>query len=144
MKKAEAISILAASVRPREAKDRARYDEAVGMAIEALKCSETPKSSEQNAETAQADHNADVSKKAEKEDCISRQADRLLIGKGGILMNELKKYVIEKEGYSSIVVSMTKLEAEIIEKFLEWAVIEDDFCITPVEDYVAVDWGGDE
>ena len=58
--------------------------------------------------------------------------------------NEPKKYVIEKEGYSSIVVSMTKREAEIIEKFLEWAVIEDDFCITPVEDYVAVDWGGDE
>lgn len=57
-------------------------------------------------------------------------------------MNEPKKYVIEKEGYSSIVVSMTKREAEIIEKFLEWAVIEDDFCITPVEDYVAVDWGG--
>ena len=40
MKKAEAISILATSVRPREAKDRARYDEAVRMAIEALKCSE--------------------------------------------------------------------------------------------------------
>ena len=36
MKKAEAISILATSVRPREAKDRARYDKAVKMAIEAL------------------------------------------------------------------------------------------------------------
>ena len=59
-------------------------------------------------------------------------------------MDELKKYVIEKEGYSSIVVSMTKREAKIIEKFLEWAVIDEDFCITPVEDYVAVDWGGDE
>lgn len=73
-----------------------------------------------------------------------RHADRLLIGKDGIPMNELKKYVIEKEGYSSIVVSMTKREAKIIEKFLEWAVIEDDFCITPVEDYVAIDWGGNE
>ena len=51
MKKAEAISILATSVRPREAKDRARYDEAVKMAIEALKCSETPKSSERTAKT---------------------------------------------------------------------------------------------
>lgn len=84
MKKAEAISILAASVRPREAKDRARYDEAVRMAIEALKCSETPKSSEQNAETAQADHIADTGKMAEQtaeiaqnvrdEDLISRKA----------------------------------------------------------------------
>ena len=53
MKKAEAISILATSARPREPKDRARYDEAVRMAIEALKCSETPKSSEQTAESTQ-------------------------------------------------------------------------------------------
>lgn len=63
MKKAEAICILATSVRPREPKDRARYDEAMGMAIEALKCSETPKSSEQNAETAQADHIAESGRK---------------------------------------------------------------------------------
>ena len=68
MKKAEAISILATSVRPREAKDRARYDEAVKMAIEALKCSETPKSSERTSETAQPDHTADVSKKVERTD----------------------------------------------------------------------------
>jgi hypothetical protein len=73
MKKAEAISILATSVRPREAKDRARYDEAVKMAIEALKCSETPKSSERTSETAQADHIADIGKKV-CVDTISRQA----------------------------------------------------------------------
>ena len=36
MKKNEAISILATSVRPREPKNRARYDEAVKMAIDAL------------------------------------------------------------------------------------------------------------
>lgn len=36
MKKNEAISILATSVRPREQKDRARYDEAVKMAVNAL------------------------------------------------------------------------------------------------------------
>lgn len=49
MKKNEAISILATSVRPREQKDKARYDEAVKMAIDALNepeqqwipCSET-------------------------------------------------------------------------------------------------------
>ena len=60
MKKAEAISILATSVRPREAKDRARYDEAVKMAIEALKCSETPKSSERTDESAQNVQNEDL------------------------------------------------------------------------------------
>ena len=36
MKKNEAISILATSQRPREPKDRARYDEAVKMAVDAL------------------------------------------------------------------------------------------------------------
>lgn len=60
MKKVEAISILATSVRPREPKDRARYDEAVKMAIEALKCSETPKSSERTAKTAQDVKNGDL------------------------------------------------------------------------------------
>ena len=37
MKKNEAISILATSARPREPKNRTRYDEAVKMAIEALR-----------------------------------------------------------------------------------------------------------
>ena len=37
MKKNEAISILATSVRPREPKDKARYDKAVKMAVDALK-----------------------------------------------------------------------------------------------------------
>ena len=69
MKKAEAISILATSVRPREAKDRARYDEAVKMAIEALKRSETPKSSERTAETAQ-----NTSSCAHENDVIFREA----------------------------------------------------------------------
>lgn len=73
MKKTEAISILATSIRPREPKDRARYDEAVKMAIEALKCSETPKSSERAVEATQADHIADIGKKV-CVDTISRQA----------------------------------------------------------------------
>ena len=46
MKKDEAISILATSPRPREPKDRARYDEAVEMAIDALSCSEFPNNSD--------------------------------------------------------------------------------------------------
>ena len=68
MKKAEAISILATSIRPREAKDRARYDEAVKMAIEALKCSETPKSSERTTKTTQTDHVAESGRKVEQTD----------------------------------------------------------------------------
>ena len=52
MKKAEAISILATSVRPREAKDRARYDKAVKMAIEALK---QPERTQERMETHACD-----------------------------------------------------------------------------------------
>lgn len=37
MKKNEAISILVTSVRPREPKDKARYEKAVKMAVDALK-----------------------------------------------------------------------------------------------------------
>ena len=58
------------------------------------------------------------------------------------VMNHVKKYVIEKEGYeSAIVVNITEREARIIEKFIEWACIEDNFCIESVEDYEAYDWG---
>ena len=70
MKKTEAISILATSVRPREPKDRARYDEAVKMAIEALKCSETPKSSERIAETAQNVQNGNLISRKDAIDAV--------------------------------------------------------------------------
>lgn len=53
-----------------------------------------------------------------------------------------KKYVIEKVGYTSIVVSITEQEASVIERFLKWAEVDDDFCITPVEEYEGLDWGG--
>ena len=76
MKKAEAISILATSVRPREPKDRARYDEAVKMAIEALKCSETPKSSERTAETAQNVSDSDLISRKAAIDALARMMPR--------------------------------------------------------------------
>ena len=76
MKKADAISILATSVRPREAKDRARYDVAVKMAIEALKCSETPKSSERPAESAQNVQNGDLIQRKAAIEAINGMIDR--------------------------------------------------------------------
>ena len=54
---------------------------------------------------------------------------------------EPKKYVIEKEGYSSIVVYLTEREARVIEKFLDWACLDENFCIESVEDYEADEWG---
>lgn len=57
------------------------------------------------------------------------------------LKNNVKKYVIEKEGYSSIVVNLTEREARVIEKFLDWACLDDNFCIESVEEYDADEWG---
>ena len=78
MKKTEAISILATSVRPREPKDRARYDEAVKMAIEALKCSETPKSSERTAETAQNVKDGDSVFRQAAIDCVTYDVEHTI------------------------------------------------------------------
>lgn len=55
--------------------------------------------------------------------------------------NHVKKYVIEKEGCSSIVVNLTEREARVIEKFLDWACIDDNFCVESVEEYYADEWG---
>lgn len=55
--------------------------------------------------------------------------------------NHVKEYVIEKEGYSSIVVKLTEREARVIEKFLDWACIDDNFCVESVEEYGVDEWG---
>lgn len=53
----------------------------------------------------------------------------------------VKKYVIEKEGYSTTIVGLTEREALAIENFLDWAEIDDDFFITPVDEYETENWG---
>ena len=58
-------------------------------------------------------------------------------------MNHVKKYVIEKEGYDSAIVNLTEREARVIEKFLEWACLDDNFWIESVEEYEADEWGND-
>lgn len=88
MKKAEAISILATSVRPREAKDRARYDEAVKMAIKALK------SSERTAEASQTDHIADSDKKVERDDESAQN-----VKDGDLIFRQAAIDAIERNAY---------------------------------------------
>lgn len=58
-------------------------------------------------------------------------------------MNHVKKYVIEKEDYSTIVVNLTEREVRVIEKFLDWACLEDNFFIESVEEYEPDEWGSD-
>ena len=56
----------------------------------------------------------------------------------------IKKYVIEKEGYdSAIVVNLTEREARVIERFLDWACLDDNFFIESVEEYEADEWEND-
>lgn len=56
-------------------------------------------------------------------------------------MGELKKYVVTKNDYYQIVVSLTEREATVLRKFLDWGEIEDEFDIESLEDCEAVDWG---
>ena len=56
-------------------------------------------------------------------------------------MDELKKYVVTKEGYSQIIVSITEREATILRNFIEWGDISEDFFVESVEDCETVDWG---
>lgn len=56
-------------------------------------------------------------------------------------MGELKKYVVTKNDYYQIVVSLTEREATVLRKFLDWGKIEDEFAIESLEDCEAVDWG---
>ena len=66
-----------------------------------------------------------------------------ILAKGGWRMSDLKKYVIEKEGYSSIIVNLTEREARVIKKFLDWACLDDNFFIESVEEYEPDEWGSD-
>lgn len=56
-------------------------------------------------------------------------------------MGELKRYVVTKNDYYQIVVSLTEREATVLRKFLDWGEIEDEFAIESLEDCEAVDWG---
>ncbi len=55
-----------------------------------------------------------------------------------------KKYVITKVGCEQVVVNLTERDARVINNFIEWACLEDDYIIEPIDEYVAEDWGGQE
>ena len=56
-------------------------------------------------------------------------------------MGELKRYVVTKNNYYQVVVSLTEREATILRNFLDWGEIEGDFSIEYLEDCESVDWG---
>lgn len=55
-----------------------------------------------------------------------------------------EKYVITKVGYGQTVVNLTEREARVLEKFIEWACLDDNYIVESVEDYEAAEWGGQE
>ena len=56
-------------------------------------------------------------------------------------MNGFDKYVVTKVGYSHTIVNMTEREARAINSFIEWACLEDDYIIEPIDEYEAEEWG---
>lgn len=54
------------------------------------------------------------------------------------------KYVITKEGYSQTIVNITEREARVLEKFIEWACLDDNYFVEPVDEYEAETWGEED
>ena len=57
---------------------------------------------------------------------------------------KMGKYVITKEGYSQTIVNITEREARVLEKFIEWACLDDNYFVESVDNYEAEEWGGAE
>lgn len=56
-------------------------------------------------------------------------------------VRETSLYAITKVGYSTIIVSLTKNELAVINSFIDWACLEDDFIAEKIDkDYDGVDW----
>ena len=55
-----------------------------------------------------------------------------------------KKYVITKVGYEQVVVNLTERDANVINNFIEWACLENDYIIESIDEYVAEEWGDQE
>lgn len=54
------------------------------------------------------------------------------------------KYIVTKEGYSQTIVNMTEREARVLERFIEWACLDDNYFVEAVDDYEAEEWGNQE
>lgn len=54
------------------------------------------------------------------------------------------KMIITKVGYSSIPVALTDNEVKVIEKFIDWACLEDDYQIESIDEHSFEEWGGKE
>lgn len=54
-----------------------------------------------------------------------------------------KKYVVTKVGYEQVVVNLTEQGARVLNDFIEWACVGDEYTVEPIDEYEAETWGGD-
>jgi len=60
---------------------------------------------------------------------------------GTDVVRKTSLYAITKVGYSTIVVSLTEDELAVIDSFIDWACLDDDFIAEKLDkDYDGVDW----
>lgn len=59
-------------------------------------------------------------------------------------MEEKKVYIVEKETFSHIAIKLTENEARTLMNFLDWANLDEDFTVTPADEYMYEEWGGRE
>lgn len=56
-------------------------------------------------------------------------------------MEPKKTYVVEKLGYEMVVVKLSENEFHALNAFLLWANLDEDFEVSPVEEFEAEEWG---
>lgn len=74
------------------------------------------------------------------EDLEERIKDRTYTG-GRMMDKVFNKMIITKVGYSSIPVALTDNEVKVIESFISWADLGDEYLIEPVNECSYEEWG---
>lgn len=68
-----------------------------------------------------------------------------ILDSGTDVVGETSLYAITKVGYSTIVVSLTEDELAVIDSFIDWACLDDDFSVEKLDqDYTPVVWRNKE
>lgn len=74
------------------------------------------------------------------EDLEERIEDRTYTG-GRMMDKTFNKMIITKVGYSSIPVALTDNEVKVIESFISWADLSDEYLIETVDECSYEEWG---
>lgn len=56
----------------------------------------------------------------------------------------MSKYVVTKVGYEQVVVNLTEQGARVLNDFIKWACVGDEYIVEPIDEYEAETWGEEE